>query len=803
MESIDRLVELLEVRFLANRDPHLGFALIADYRDAKTEHLDDDAELFAHAAAAIEELNAKYTDPAHCGGFFLFQRARRYHPRDRVWMGWERKRGKLEDLNAALRGELGRFAKIVGPFERLAQTRYVLVLDSDTALPRDAAHELVGAMAHPLNRPVIDAKRGCVTDGYAILQPRVGVALDSAHRTRFAKLFAGEPGIDPYTRAVSDVYQDLFAEGSFIGKGIYDIDAVASVLGGVLPDNRVLSHDLLEGAYGRAGLVSDVLLFEDFPSTYAVDASRRSRWIRGDWQIARWLWWHVPSPCRRRNPISLLSRWKILDNLRRSIVPIAMVALLALGWTLPGAGWLALGLAIGTLVAPPLLAAFTELERRPKELAPAEHARVVRRHLGRSLAREAFSFACLPADALLSVSAILRVALRLWVTKRKLLEWRTAADAERMQNTGFVATYAAMWIAPVAAIAIGAQLALGRVSAAWLAAPLAGLWLLAPAFAWWASRPVPVERVELAKDDRAFLRQLARRTWRFFTTYVAAEDHFLPPDNFQEDPPVGIAHRTSPTNIGLALLANLAARDFGYATIGTVLARTEQTLATLDQLQRFRGHFLNWYDTRTLEPLRPMYVSTVDSGNLAGHLVVLAEGLRGLAHEPVIGPVQLQGVVDTLDLLQEAGVPASELTALRELTKLPVRTVGEVRDAVARIAAAARVIADRGDSGDKAAWRGELRAQVDAIAAELADLVPAGETAIPTLAQLAARKIERAVEHVTKLEALARHAEDLGDFEYDFLYDANRHLFSIGYSVTDHRLDNSFYDLLASEARLA
>jgi len=803
VEAIDHLVELLEVRFLANRDPHLAFALIGDYRDAASEHLPDDAELLAHASAAIEALNAKYADPAHTGGFFLLQRARRYQARDRVWMGWERKRGKLEDLNALLRGEPERFAAIVGPLARLAQTRYVLVLDADTELPRDAARELVGAMAHPLNRPVIDPKRGRVTHGYAILQPRVGIALGSAHRTRFAKLFAGEPGIDPYTRAVSDVYQDLFAEGSFIGKGIYDVDAVKSVLGGVLPDNRVLSHDLLEGAYGRAGLVSDVLVFEDFPSTYLVDASRRARWIRGDWQIARWLWWHVPSPRRPRNPISWLSRWKILDNLRRSVVPIAIVALLALGWTLPGAAWLALGLAIAMAVAPPVLAAFTDLERRPKEVAPAEHARVVRRNLGHSLVREGFSLACAPAEALLSITAIARVALRLWITKKKLLEWRTAAEAERLQRTGLVATYATMWIAPAAAIAVAVQLALGHVDARWLAAPVAALWALAPAFVWWASRPVVYERAELERDDRAFLRRLARRTWRFFTTYVGAEDHDLPPDNFQEDPPVGVAHRTSPTNIGLALLANLAARDFGYASISSVIARTERTFATLDQLERFRGHFLNWYDTRTLEPLRPMYVSTVDSGNLAGHLLVLAEGLRGLAREPVFGRQQLEGLVDTLDLLEEVGVPATELATLRELTKLSVRNVDEARDAITRIAAAAKVVASKPDLGDKAAWRAELQRQADELAAELAELVPVGETAMPTLAQLAAREVESAMERVTLLDRLALHAEDLGDFEYDFLYDTNRHLFSIGYSVTDHRLDNSFYDLLASEARLA
>ncbi len=829
--GIDHLLAMLEVRFLANRDPNLGFALVGDYRDAPEQHLRDDDALVAYARARIEALDAKYPD--HAGGFFLFQRARRYNARDRVWMGWERKRGKLEDLNEALRGEPDRFETIVGPVDRLAGVRYVLVLDSDTELPREAARQLVGTMAHPLNRPVIDPRRGRVSIGYAILQPRVAITLDSAQRTRFARLFAGEPGIDPYTRAVSDVYQDLFAEGSFIGKGIYDIDAVRGVLAGKLPDNRVLSHDLLEGAYGRSGFVSDVLVFEDFPSTYAVESSRRARWIRGDWQIACWLFRRVPAGTakRPRNPISALSRWKILDNLRRSLVPIAMVALLVVGWTLPGAAALALALVLATVALPPVLAAFTSLGRRPKELAPEAHARTVRRQLGHALAREGFSFACLPDDAVVSASAIMRVAVRLWITHRGLLEWKTAADAERTRRTGLFAICAGMWLAPASALAIAVQVAFGRVDAIWLAAPVAVLWGLAPALVWWVGRPSPSKHTELDADQRLFLRRLARRTWRFFRTYVGADDHDLPPDNFQEDPPVGIAHRTSPTNIGLALLANLAARDFGYATLTELVARTERTFATLGALQRFRGHFYNWYDTRTLEPLRPMYISTVDSGNLAGHLMTLAGGLRELATRPIVGARQLAGLADTAAVLEELGVPASELAALRDLLRVPPRGLGEARDRLARIGAVARVIAGRADDDERTWWRDELLRQADELAAELAALAPwlaqppvgdaalrARLDAIPTLAGLVQLERElqpsevgdaivagaaRAAELLAALHRLAQQAGDLGDFEYDFLYDPNRHLFSIGYNVNDHRLDNSFYDLLASEARLA
>ncbi|MEO8844646.1 MAG: glucoamylase family protein [Kofleriaceae bacterium] len=798
--NIDHLVEMLEVRFLANRDPNLAFALIGDYCDAPEQHMPDDAALLAYATQAIVALDAKYHDVP----FFLMQRDRRFNARDHLWMGWERKRGKLEDLNAALRGERERFATIVGSLDRLAGTRYVLVLDSDTELPRDAAKELVATMAHPLNRPVIDKRRGRVTHGYAILQPRVGITLDSAQRTRFARMFAGEPGIDPYTRAVSDVYQDLFAEGSFVGKGIYDLDAVRDVLEGTFPDNRVLSHDLLEGAYGRAGLVSDVLVFEDFPSTYAVDASRRARWIRGDWQIARWLFGWIPrgDAQRRGNPISMLSRWKILDNLRRSLVPIAMIVLLVGGWRLHGVAWLALSLVLATFIVPTLLAAFTDLERRPKEVSAEEHARVVRRQLGRAFLRELFSFACLPEDAAISGGAITRVSVRLWLTKRKLLEWKTAADAERSKRTGFFATYLAMWPAPVAAAAIVVQLEWGYTHATWLAGSVAALWLFAPMLVWWAGRPVTRRSDYMTVAELAFLHRLARRTWRFFQTYVTTEDHDLPPDNFQEDPPVGIAHRTSPTNIGLALLANLSAHDFGYITSTEVAARVGRTFATLDQLQRFRGHFYNWYDTRSLEPLRPMYVSTVDSGNLAGHLMTLAEGLRELPNEPVVRPAQLLGLTDTIDVLQELGFEG--LVAVREAVKGSIRTMHEARATFTALAAAAdsaERLAKREPEANELWWRKELARQTHELVAEL-DRLGVADGPIPTLAQLAPTN-PYAAERVAELHRLAQHAGDLGDFEYDFLYDVNRHQFSIGYSVTDHRLDNSFYDLLASEARLA
>ncbi len=619
-DEIDALTEALEVRFLANRDPNLGFALVTDFRDAATEVTESDAALVARATAAIEALATKYT--GH-GGFFLFHRARRWNPRERMWMGWERKRGKLEELNAALRGELARFATVVGPVERLAAVRYVIALDADTGLPRDAARMLAGTLAHPLNRPVFDERRGRVTQGYAILQPRVGASMASISRTRYAHLFGGQAGIDPYTRAVSDVYQDVFGEGSFIGKGIYDVDAVQRAIGGRLPDDRVLSHDLLEGAYARAALVSDVMLVEDFPASHAADVARRHRWTRGDWQLLAWLFRSVPGrDARIRNPISNLSQWKILDNLRRSVTPIALVALLASGWRL-GAAWFATAAVVAIVVVPTLVGGLAALFRRPRDQDRGHHARDVLAELGSSLARAAFRIACLPYDALQSLDAIGRALVRVFVTRRRLLEWRTASDAARTSRVGLLAAFGAML--PALAVTAGCgYLALADLPAA---SPILVAWLAAPIWSWWASRPIIGTGPTLTDADRDLLGTVALRTWQFFATYVTAEDNHLPPDNVQDDPPRGVAHRTSPTNIGLSLLASLAAHDFGYITLDELLVRTTNTLTSLRRMERHGGHFLNWYDTRTLAPLLPRYVSTVDSGNLVGHLLTLATGL--------------------------------------------------------------------------------------------------------------------------------------------------------------------------------
>ena len=545
-QNIEDLVEALEVRFLANRDENLHFGLLTDFRDAQEETLPEDEPLLRLARKRIEELNEKYRS-AKGDTFFLFHRPRRWNPRERIWMGYERKRGKLAELNSLLRGgSRDRFSLIVGDTAVLSNVKYVITLDTDTQLPRDSAWQFVGAMAHPLNRARYDEDKQRIGEGYGILQPRVAVSLPGTNRSRYARLCGSEPGIDPYTRVVSDVYQDLFGEGSFIGKGIYDVDAFERALKGRFPENRILSHDLVEGCYARAGLLSDVLLYEEYPSRYSADVSRRHRWIRGDWQIARWLLPGVPGleGSRQKNPLSGLSRWKIFDNLRRSLVPAALTLLLLLGWTVLSPPWLWTLAVIGIILIPPWMASFLDLFQKPGDVLLRQHLAAAVRSAGRHSAQAAFTLACLPYEAFFSLDAIVRTVWRMLVTHRRLLEWNPSSDPDRNSRTDLAASWRTMWIAPVMAIAAVIYLTLSRPAALAVAGPILGLWFASPAIAWWISRPLARREARLTADQTLFLRKLSRKTWAFFETFVGPEDHWLPPDNYQEHPAavVGASH---------------------------------------------------------------------------------------------------------------------------------------------------------------------------------------------------------------------------------------------------------------------
>ena len=618
VEGVDHLIETLEIHHLANRDRRLHFALLTDFRDAPQETLLEDQVLLQRARDGVTMLNRKYFSAGQ-DLFFLFHRPRRWSAGEGLWMGYESKRGKLTELNALLRGGSREcFSEIVGEMGILPAIKYVITLDTDTQLPRDAARVLVGTMAHPLNRPVFDDVRGIVHEGYSILQPRVGVSLPSARRSWFVRLFAGDAGIDPYTREVSDVYQDIFQEGSYIGKGIYDVDAFQRALHGRFPENTVLSHDLLEACHARSALVSDVEFYEEHPSRYNVDMDRRHRWIRGDWQITQWLLPRVPGSDARRiaNPLSVLSRWKMLDNLRRSLVPVALMVFMLGTWLLfPALGGLGSMIVLSMISLPGLFGALINVFRKPADFSWAMHLRGVAGSGGRQLGQMLLTLAFLPYDAFISLDAIGRTLMRLLVTRKRLLEWQTSSDSEGKMRADLAGFYATMRISPVVALATGLFLAARHPAQLSSALPILGLWLVAPLIAWWVSQPIESRAPDLTPEQLTFLRLTARKTWHFFETFVTAKENWLPPDNFQEIPVPTIASRTSPTNMGLALLANLSACDFGYLSVSGLIRRTQDAFTTMHRLDRYRGHFYNWYETRTLQPLLPLYVSSVDSGN--------------------------------------------------------------------------------------------------------------------------------------------------------------------------------------------
>jgi cyclic beta-1,2-glucan synthetase len=632
--GVQALLEHIEVLALGNLDPHIHFAILGDFVDAAAREMPEDAAILEAARAGVAALNARF------GGertdlFYLFHRVRLWNPGESVWMGWERKRGKLEEWNRLLRGATDTsFAVQVGDVAILPGVRYCLTLDSDTRLPRDAAKKLIGIIAHPLNRAHFDARLGRVTEGYGVLQPRVSVTMASAAGSLFARLYAGHTGVDPYTTAVSDTYQDLFCEGIFTGKGLYDVDAFMAALEGRVPENALLSHDLFEGLYARTALVTDVEVVDDYPASVLVHARRQHRWVRGDWQILRWLFPWVPSRAGlTRNRLPLISRWKIFDNLRRSLVAPATLALLLLAWTLlPGspAAWTT---AILAAIAFPLYPLLLEAAAGPRDQQPWRvFLRALREDGRTALAQVVLQVTFLANEAWERAHAIVLTLFRLGATQRRLLEWETAAAsaarAGGARRAGLPVFLVEMIASP--AIALLGLLLLGvmRPGALLTALPMLALWLLAPLVAYALSRPVLPRRVEPGEQDGQLLRLVARNTWRYFEAFMGPDDHGLPPDNFQETPEPRIAHRTSPTNIGMGLLATLAAHDLGFIGKDELASRVDATLTTLEGLERFEGHLLNWYDTQSLAPLLPRYVSTVDSGNLAGSLVTLAEGLR-------------------------------------------------------------------------------------------------------------------------------------------------------------------------------
>jgi len=872
-QNVDELFEQLEVRFLANRDRNLVFCLLTDFADAPTETLPTDAGLIEQMKRCVQHLNHKYglhPDGTAAAPFLLLHRPRLWNPHEGVWMGYERKRGKLQDLNRYLRGGArDKFSVVVGDTSELESIRYVITLDTDTQLPRDAAAQFIATMQHPLNRPRVDARKGRVTAGYGILQPRVAVSLPSEDASRYEKLCGGEPGIDPYTRTVSDVYQDVFFEGSFIGKGIYDVDVFEQVLGNRLPENQILSHDLLEGCYLRAGLLSDAQLYEAYPARYNDDVSRRQRWIRGDWQLISWLFGRVPGASGRRekNPLSLLSRWKLFDNLRRSLTAPALVLSLITAWRWLPEPWLWTAAVLAVIFVPPLVSLLHDMARRPRDTLWSQHLRAALRRASFQFAHAVLMLVFLPYEAWFSLDAILRSLWRMTISHRRLLEWRASSLARAADGAS---TWRTMWVAPTLALFVGGALVGWRPASVAPAALFLLAWLAAPAVADWISRPIQRRSAQLTAEQQQFLHKLARRTWAYFDRFVGPDDNWLPPDNMQEHPVQVVAHRTSPTNIGMSLLANLSACDFGYITVGQLMARTAHTLDAMDKLERYQGHLYNWYDTQSLKPLHPIYISTVDSGNLAGHLLTLQPGLTGMYDQPVLGPQVVDGILTTVRVLQETiataiagsappppdgaaaqqaagGAEAGDIrTLLSALTPLPDPThLQQLHAWLTRVSAVAADFHPHAVAQNEtvAMWSAALTQQCRAALDELAALTPwaalpadtvfdSSMTRMPTLRELAAlsrqvaagartdlapdeRERQQQLAHLLEQGSRAGHERmralaDLGQrcagyaqMEYGFLYNPTTNLLAIGYNVSDRRLDASYYDLLASEVRLA
>lgn len=827
-ESGVALARQLERHYLSNSDDNLRYALLTDYADAPAQSMPEDADLLRVARREIDRLNAQYPHPDG-PRFLLLHRKRTWNPSENCWMGWERKRGKLQQFNHWLRGGGEEpYEAVVGARKQLPHVRFVLTLDADTVLPRDAAHLLVGTLAHPLNKAVLSDDGRRVVAGYGVLQPRVSFLLSAGQASAFAAVHAASAGIDPYSAAVSDTYMDLFGRGTFTGKGLYDVDAFEATAGAAFPENAILSHDLIECNFARCGLATDIEVFDGFPARYPAYARREHRWVRGDWQLLPWLGGTVltAKAGRQPNPLPVLERWKIVDNLRRSLVPPALVLGLALSWLGVVPFGPMLGLVLAVLFFPAALLLVNTAQQMVFGGAVRAGWAQARAQLGPTVAQGVLTAVFLAEQTAYLLDAILRTLGRLYVTRKRLLVWEASAVTERRIGGGVLDFFVNMKGGLALVVFLG--LLVTSASHLLLAAALPWLvvWAFAPLVAYLVSRPAPPPRTDLTTTERRELRVLARRTWDFFETFVGPADHWLPPDNFQEIPQPKVAHRTSPTNMGLLLTSTLAAHDLGYVPTPVLATRLTRTLETFDRLTRYRGHFLNWYDTRSLVVLEPGYVSTVDSGNLLACLIVLKHGLAEKLKEPVPSPRAIDGFRDLLALAEEIGpvrglldgpeptTPSAWLRLLDQLVAVPETKTIENWRWMSRLRELAQQRRDELLAAypwlpELAAWRDkgaspELLAELDRPASlnDLAQNLPRWREAFPAGADVFDRCQAKAM--ADELRRIIQHAETfIEPMDFRWLYNPERELFALGYHLPRERLDQAHYDLLASEAAIA
>ena len=845
-KQVRRLVEELEVRYLGNHDRNLHFAIVSDLPDAYQPSPEDGA-LVALMSKLIEELNSRHS-LKDAGKFLHLHRHRVYNPHESGWMGWERKRGKLLDLNQLMRGSYDSFPIKAGDVSILPKVRFVITLDSDTELPRGSAQRMIGTLAHPLNQAIIDPVRNIVVAGYGVLQPRVGISVLSTTRSRLAALFAGETGLDPYTRAISDVYQDLYGEGIFAGKGIYEVDTMFRVLQGRFPENSLLSHDLIEGAYARSGLATDIIVVEEYPSHYSAYNRRKHRWVRGDWQIMAWLFDLVPdeSGAFVPNPISLISRWKIFDNLRRSLVDPATMMLFLVGWLVmdhPVYWTLA---AISILFLP----AFAELLVGLTNAAinrSLQTARGAFRNFLKSGFTVLLGLILLEHQALLSLDAIVRALVRRLITRRRLLEWETAEEAELGGRRSAVDRYLG-WT-PFVAVGLALLIWMIHPSALRAAAPILLLWACSQPLALWLNG-LPIEpEPELHIEDVKFLRRSALHIWRYFLEFSSAEHNWLVPDNIQ-----GVPHRVtatvSPTNVGLLLNSRQVASEFGYLTVPEVVELTQKTLDAFVQLPKYRGHLMNWYDTRTMQPKPPFFISSVDSGNLVASLWTLEQGCLDQLRRPLLSHASAEGLLDHLRALRELrALPnrvlqrcdlalhradwletvlsfpedlldkkkprakhASDVAWFRRQTLMRLNSIRSLVELYLPwrlpefAALRAKLFESHGELENVplqrlADWIAEVELRLDKL---IQASLNGDRTAALRLALLLSEARKNAAALVQELQQISQQAHDLAEtMDFSFLLDRERLQLSVGFDAGSEELQPYYYDLLVTEPRTA
>ncbi len=852
-KQLRELVERLEVHFLANPDPNLHFALLTDLPDSVTRPQERDSDpLVDLAIRLIDEMNLRHKVKPR-GSFFLLHRHRIFNARQGVWMGWERKRGKLLDLNKYLHGDFDAFPVKAGNLEVLRRVKYIITLDSDTQLPRGTAAQLVGAIAHPLNRAIVDPERRIVTEGFGLLQPRVGVSVSSASRSRLASIYSGQAGFDIYARAVSDVYQDLYGEGIFTGKGIYEVAIFHEVLDRRFPRNALLSHDLIEGSYARVGLATDIEVIDDYPSHYSAYTRRKHRWVRGDWQIVQWMFSRVPDESGRKvpNPITNISRWRILDNLRRSLVePFTFFLFMGAWLGLPGGPryW-----TLATLLIL-FLPNFVQLIFAVGRAAVSDQEGALGEAFGgfwQAVGVTLLTLAFLPHQTLLSLDAIVRSLVRRFITGQRLLEWETAAEAEASAKTKKrtpVDNYLAAM--PLIAIGLGAIIWLLNWGALHIAAPILVLWGFSGSITEWLNAPPREQHARIKPGDESFLRHQALRIWRFYAEFSSDKHNHLIPDNVEEQS-LFEAPRVSTTNIGMLLNARQAAAEFGFLTIPEFATLTDRTLASIRKLEKLHGHPYNWYDTRTLAPLHPVTISSVDNGNLAASLYTLRAGAKAMLKRPLLESELFNGLQThwQLMLLQKdvpaqitfQALPKAEagreewvawclgtemLDSFAATSEVTEETAWWLKETHARIKAITQLVRDYrpwmlpefaplraiAQIGlgleppvaltDAPEFASQLQTRLDRMWAtsayeENALLSEKLRSLLPnTIARLRALN--------ALLEAIAGDAFQLADaMDFGFLLDKNRLLLSIGYDVASGKLHAATYDMLASEARIA